>query len=52
MWKITKQIFSKLLRIFKNIFTYNGEFKKDLDDVKMKFKELWNELRDLRKYGE
>ena len=50
MLKIIKSIFKKLWKICKNIFTYNGEFKKDLDEVVVKFKELWTELKDLLKY--
>lgn len=50
MWKIIKSIFKKLWKICKNIFTYNGEFKKDLDEVVVKFKELWTKLKDLLKY--
>ena len=50
MWKIIKSIFKRLWKICKNIFTYNGDFKKDLDEVIQKFKELWKELKDLVKY--
>lgn len=50
MWKLIKKLFKAILRLLKNVLLLNGEFKKDLNDVVIKFKELWIEIKDLVKY--
>lgn len=50
MWKLIKKLFKAIGRLLKNVLLLNGEFKKDLNDVVVKFKELWVELKDLFKY--
>ena len=50
MWKLIKKLFKAILRLLKNVICFNGEFKKDLNDVVIKSKELWKELIDLVKY--
>lgn len=50
MWKLIKKLFKAIGRLLKNVLLLNGEFKKDLNDVVVKFKELWVELKDLLKY--
>lgn len=50
MWKLIKKLFKAIGRLLKNALMFNGEFKKDLNDVIIKLKELWTELKDLLKY--
>lgn len=47
--KIIK-LFKLIGRLLKNVLTFNGEFKQDLMDVKVKLAELWKEIKDLIKY--
>ena len=50
MWKLIKKLFKAIGRLLKNVLMFNGEFKQDVHDVKIKLLELWEELKDLVKY--
>lgn len=48
--KTLKKISKYIFRFLKNVITFNAEFRQDLEDIKVKFSELKNELLDLVKY--
>ena len=50
MLKTIKVIFHKIVVLFKNIFKANENFVKDLNEVKLAFYTLIQEIKDMLNY--